>query len=61
MKPYDIRIIDAIVQAAEREGGIHMLDMPRKKRKWHRCAIEGLLWYNNIETHGTHVIRLKKK
>lgn len=53
-----IEVINAIVAAAEREGGVHMLSMPGKYKTWHKCCQLGYLWYNNRVTNGTHVIKL---
>lgn len=54
------QLINALVKAAEREGGIHMLEMCCNKRKWRRCVKMGHLWYGNRVTHSTHVVKLEK-
>jgi len=60
MKSLDSRLITALVTAAEKEGGIHMLELPNKRRCWHRCVSMGHLWYNNSTTHSSNVVKIEK-
>lgn len=54
---YTMIIIKAIVKAAEKEGGIEKLEMPSRRKYWHRCVKYGYLWYNDRK-HSTHVVKL---
>lgn len=45
-KTISIRLIAAIQRAAIREGGIHNISMPGKKKRWRECVALGFLWYN---------------
>ena len=40
------KVIDALVKAAEREGGIHKLTMCGGILKWRNSVVSGFLWYN---------------
>ena len=53
-------VIDAIVRAAERHGGIHRLAMCGGKLKFRNSVATGHLYYNNAETGSTHVVKIEE-
>jgi hypothetical protein len=39
-------VVNAVVEMAEREGGMENCYMMPGRKTWHDCAVSGLLWYN---------------
>jgi len=54
------QVIDALVKAAEKEGGIHNLDMCGGKMKWRNSCVSGYLWYNTRNDGSTHVVKIEE-
>lgn len=56
------QVIMAIVEAAEREGGVCHIEPCRHAngtlRSFEACVSDGFLWYNS-DDHSTKVIRIK--
>ena len=52
------RTIDAIVSAAEREGGLLNINMMSPFQRWRDSVSEGYLWYLNSD-ESSHVIKIK--
>lgn len=55
------KVVDAIVQAAEKSGGVHNLDMCGGKLKWRNSVVSGCLWYNTRNDGSTHLIKVEEK
>jgi hypothetical protein len=70
MKRITIELINAIVEAADRVGGISNLEMPscrkkilfitmrKQRRRWRDCVGSGHLWFNNRTTHSTGIVKI---
>jgi hypothetical protein len=54
---YDIGLINAIADAAEKEGGLSKINFVGRRRSWHRCVSYGYLWYN---VNGSNTTRLQR-
>lgn len=67
MKKLSIELINGIVAAAEKVGGIHNLEMPSRAKSWRTCVrrysirgyYQSYLYFNNAVTHSTDTIRIK--
>lgn len=61
-KKLNIRLVSAIIRAAETVGGIQYLEMPCNHKKWRTCTSVCLgnqwLYYNNTKTHSTNIIKM---
>lgn len=61
-KRLNIRLITAIVRAAEKVGGVHNLEMPGRRKKWRTstgvCMGNMWLYFNNSITHSTDIIKM---
>jgi hypothetical protein len=51
-------IVNAIVNAAEREGGIHKIHFCGSKKRFRDSVQNGFLWYNNIDSNSTNVVKI---
>jgi hypothetical protein len=52
-------VINAIVNAAEKEGGIHKISLCGSKKRFRDSIQDNFLWYNNIDTQSTNVVRME--
>ena len=51
-------VVNAIVNAAEKEGGIHKMHFCGSKKRFRDSVQDGFLWYNNTDSNSTNELKI---